>query len=108
MTAPNRGSPTDANERAPAYSPDGRWIAYVSDGETGDDDQVYVRAAAGNATVEPLRVSVAGGTEPVWARTGSLLFFPARAHPCTRRGCARTPTAVRPQTRRNCSSRGRS
>ncbi len=66
---------TDANERAPAYSPDGRWIAYVSDGETGDDDQVYVRAAAGNATVEPLRVSVAGGTEPVWARTGSLLFF---------------------------------
>lgn len=66
---------TDANERAPAYSPDGRWMVYVSDGETRDGDQVYVRAADPGADVSPVRVSTAGGTEPVWARTGSLLFF---------------------------------
>ena len=66
---------TDANERAPAYAPDGRWIAYVSDGETGDGDQVYVRAAAGDPNAEPLRITASGGTEPVWAPTGSTLFF---------------------------------
>lgn len=70
---------TAANERAPAFSPDGRWIAYVSDGE-GNGDQVYVRAA-GNDTAAgsddagaPLRVTHAGGTEPVWAKSGATLF----------------------------------
>lgn len=70
---------TAANERAPAFSPDGRWLAYVSDGE-GDGDQVYVRAAGNgdaagsDATGPPLRVSHAGGTEPVWAQSGATLF----------------------------------
>ena len=70
---------TAANERAPAFSPDGRWIAYVSDGE-GDGDQVYVRAArndaaaGSDATGPALRVTPAGGTEPVWAQSGATLF----------------------------------
>lgn len=60
-----------ANERAPALSPDGRWIAYVSD-ETGDDE-VYVQAFRG----DPARVTVStdGGREPVWARDGTELFY---------------------------------
>lgn len=66
---------TDANERAPVYSPDGRWIAYVSDGEAAGGDQVYIRAATAGAGAPPVRVSPAGGTEPVWAETGDVLFF---------------------------------
>ena len=77
---------TLANERAPAHSPDGRWIAYVSD--DADGDQVYVRAASADANEAPLRVSPAGGTEPVWARTGSLLFF--------RRGRSLYETPIQP------------
>ncbi len=73
--APEPWLTTAANERAPAYSPDGRWIAYVSDSETADGDQVFVRASAGNRDAPPLRVSPAGGTEPVWARADSILFF---------------------------------
>ena len=65
---------TGANERAPAFSPDGRWIAYVSDGELRDGDQVYVRAAGDDPGAPPLRVSPAGGAEPVWAKTGATLF----------------------------------
>ncbi len=65
---------TPANERAPAFSPDGRWLAYVSDAASGYGDQVYVQTV-GDDLGPPLRVSPAGGTEPVWTRSGATLFF---------------------------------
>lgn len=56
----------------PALSPDGRWLAYVSD-ETGSN-QVYVRAFPGvNSGV--WRVSTRGGVMPVWANSGRELFY---------------------------------
>ena len=65
---------TAANERAPAFSPDGRWLAYVSNAERGDGDQVYVQAVD-DADATPLRVSPAGGTEPVWSTSDATLFY---------------------------------
>lgn len=61
---------TNANERTPAVSPDGRWLAYVSDAEDGD--QVYLRPHPGTSDT---RVSPSGGAEPVWSRDGTELFF---------------------------------
>ena len=66
---------TEANERAPAFSPDGRWIAYVSDGDTREGDQVYVRAADETADGPANRITPAGGTEPVWEKSGGALFY---------------------------------
>jgi dipeptidyl aminopeptidase/acylaminoacyl peptidase len=53
------------------FSPDGRWIAYVSD-ESGQFD-VYVDSFPKSGT--RTRVTTAGGTEPRWRRNGSALFF---------------------------------
>ena len=54
-----------------AFSPDGRWVAYVSD-ESGRQE-VYVRAFPGKGG--RLQISVVGGEWPIWSRDGSRLFF---------------------------------
>jgi serine/threonine-protein kinase len=59
------------DERAPALSSDGRWMAYVSN-ETGMD-QVYVRPFPDGAGRWP--ISPAGGTEPRWRNNGQELFY---------------------------------
>jgi serine/threonine-protein kinase len=52
-------------------SPDGRWIAFVSD-QSGRDE-VYVRDLAGEQ--DQVLVSLDGGTEPVWSHDGRELFY---------------------------------
>ncbi|MGH8249059.1 MAG: hypothetical protein ACREUU_21845, partial [Gammaproteobacteria bacterium] len=59
-----------ASERYPAFSPDGRWIAYQSD-ESGNVE-VYVRRVP-----EPggkWQISIGGGTMPMWSRKGELFY----------------------------------
>jgi serine/threonine protein kinase len=65
------------NEQTPAFSPDGRWLAYTSD-ETGNYE-IYVQSfsADGKLAADKQRVSTNGGTYPVWRRDGSELFFVA-------------------------------
>jgi len=62
---------TPSNESGAIFSPDGRWLAYVSD-ETGRDE-VYVRPFPGPGG--KWQISTDGGTEPVWARSGRELFY---------------------------------
>jgi serine/threonine-protein kinase len=60
-----------SSEDAPGLSPDGRWLAYASD--MSGRYEIYV-----NSFPDPGRripVSLDGGTEPVWSRDGSELFY---------------------------------
>jgi Tol biopolymer transport system component len=63
-----------ATKVLPAFSPDGRWIAYVSNEGGGDLLDVYVRPFPGPGGM--WRVSYGGGGFPHWSRVGrELLFF---------------------------------
>lgn len=62
---------TAFNESEPAFSADGRWIAYVSD-ETRRNE-VFVRRFPLQGP--RLQASLEGGEEPVWSRSGQELYF---------------------------------
>jgi serine/threonine-protein kinase len=62
---------TPFDERSPRFSPNGKWLAYVSD-EAGRND-VYVQPYPGPGP--KWLVSTEGGTDPVWSRDGRELFY---------------------------------
>lgn len=65
---------TEFDERSPHFSPDGRWIAYVSD-QSGIDE-VYVRPyAKGAGSGARLPISSGGGIEPAWSSDGGELYY---------------------------------
>ncbi len=64
---------TQAEEEAPAFSPDGRWIAYESNEAGEAHSEVYVRSWSRPEI--KWQVSVAGGHRPVWSRAGGELYY---------------------------------
>jgi len=62
---------TDFNENWARLSPNGQWLAYVSD-ET-KRDEVYVQTFPTRGG--KWQVSTNGGSRPVWSRDGKELFF---------------------------------
>ncbi len=59
------------NEKQAAFSPNGRWLAYVSD-ESGQNE-VYVQPFPGPGAKQ--QVSAGGGEEPAWSHSGRELFY---------------------------------
>jgi len=59
----------------PAFSPDGRWLAYASN-ESGKFE-VYVRAFPPPASGQggKWQISTSGGSRPLWSRNGRELFY---------------------------------
>jgi Tol biopolymer transport system component/DNA-binding winged helix-turn-helix (wHTH) protein len=69
---------TPFNEREGVFSPDGKWIAYVSD-ESGLDE-VYVRAFPPAAAGGKWQVSSQRGRRPRWRSDGKELFYLAQSN----------------------------
>jgi serine/threonine-protein kinase len=62
---------TDYIENQARVSPDGRWIAFMTN-ESGSD-QIVVQSMVGPTA--RVQVSSNGGIEPVWSRDGHSLFY---------------------------------
>jgi serine/threonine-protein kinase len=69
--APRQFLANPFNNQTPSFSPDGRWVAYVSD-ESGRNE-VYVRPFPGPGG--RWQVSLDGGAEPRWSSTGGEIFY---------------------------------
>jgi Tol biopolymer transport system component len=82
-----------ANEINPEFSPDGRWLAYVSN-ESGRHE-VYVQAYPGPG--ERHLISTSGGEQPAWSADGRELFYVQGGffNPCP---CAPTLMSVKVST----------
>ena len=73
--SPQGRGPTDLvktsfAESGARVSPDGRWLAFVSD--RSGESEVWVQPVSGGAAV---RVSRAGGVQPLWSRNTRELFY---------------------------------
>jgi Tol biopolymer transport system component len=62
---------TPFNESTPRFSPDGRWLAYISD-ESGRFE-IYVQPYPGPGG--KWQISTEGGAEPAWNPNGRELFY---------------------------------
>jgi serine/threonine-protein kinase len=62
---------TPFEEKEAVFSPDGRWVAYVSD--SSGQNEVYVQPFEGGG--QRVQISSDGGEEPAWARTGREIFY---------------------------------
>jgi serine/threonine-protein kinase len=62
---------TPFNESVPRFSPDGRWLAYISN-ESGRYE-IYVQPYPGPGG--KWQISTEGGTEPTWNPNGRELFY---------------------------------
>jgi serine/threonine-protein kinase len=58
-------------EKQAVFSPNGKWVAYVSN-ESGVHE-VYVRAFPDAGA--KVQISVGGGEEPAWSRSGGTLYY---------------------------------
>jgi Tol biopolymer transport system component len=65
---------TEFNESDGRISPDGRWLAYVSNA-TGRNEVYLQRLDGSRLAGGPQRVSSNGGIEPTWRRDGTELFY---------------------------------
>jgi Tol biopolymer transport system component len=64
-----------ANVHAPQFSPDGKWVALVTN-ESGRDE-VYIRSFPDPSS--KMQVSVSGGAQPTWSRDGRRVYYVSQA-----------------------------
>jgi len=67
---------TPANERSPAFSPGGTWLAYADDSSGADEIDVIRYPELDEVHV----ISVGGGRAPAWSADGCELFYIGTEH----------------------------
>ncbi|NNF28681.1 MAG: hypothetical protein HKN73_15765 [Gemmatimonadetes bacterium] len=83
---------TEATERQPAFSRDGRFLAYASD--ASGRMEVYVRPFP-DAGRWRTQISAQGGSAPVWSHSGRELFFHTTSGELASAAIEETDTRIR-------------
>ena len=65
--------PARFNETEGQFSPDGRWVAYISDEAGQGDSELYVAPFPGPGARK--QISTDGANQPRWSRDGKEIFF---------------------------------
>jgi len=69
----------EKGESTPAWSADGKWIAFVS-GREGDDNNIYVISVSGGEARKLTSIST-GVADPVWSKNGKWIAFTSDVYP---------------------------
>ncbi len=64
---------TAAVEQFACFSPDARWVSFVSD--ASGQKEVYISPLEGGPAIRQWMVSVNGGEDPAWSKDGSKLYY---------------------------------
>lgn len=78
---PRRLTATRGSESAPAWSPDGRRIAFVARREGDEAAQIYVLDLAGGGEAQRLTSLTLGARAPKWSPDGTHLLFVSDVYP---------------------------
>ena len=68
----------EANDTAPIFSPDGKWIAFVR--AAGDDEQLYTIPVNGGGSRKLTNIST-GVSDPLWSPDGKSIAFSSDVYP---------------------------
>ncbi len=92
-------------DRAPRWSPDGKWLAFLSDREQDQGDQLYLMALAGGEA-RRLTTSASKPSAASWSPDGALIAFTAKVVNKTTKKTngARADSDVKAYTRLNYKS----
>ena len=64
---------SEFNERSPIFSPDGNWIAYISD--EGGENNIWVKPYPGTSTKYQVTTTTEGGFHPFWGKDGKEIIY---------------------------------
>ena len=70
----------EKGESSPIFSPDGKWIAFISSRDGTDNDNLYVISASGGEARQLTNIST-GVSDPLWSPDGKWIAFSSDVYP---------------------------
>jgi dipeptidyl aminopeptidase/acylaminoacyl peptidase len=69
----------DSMDTSPAFSPDGKWIAFVSD-RNGGSTNIFIIPSSGGEAKQLTRIST-GASNPIWSPDGNFIALSSDVYP---------------------------